>query len=101
MAKNNTGDDNKTVLKRVHSLVKRAQNPLNDDDEEARTAAMQAANMMREHELILVPKSEIDRVEKLVRETQEIIRRSKGDGQQKYIVGALAGLMLGKAGILK
>lgn len=92
--------DQRTVLKRVGALVKRAQSPTGEDDEEARTAAMQAALMMREHELVLIPKSEIERIETAIKQAQEVARKSKDEAQQKLIMGALAGIMLGKKGIL-
>ena len=92
-------EDNQLVLKRVTALIQRAQSPTGEDDEEARTSAMQAARMLKDHQLVVVPKSEIERVEQAIRHAHEIAKKSKDEAQQKLIMGVLGGLMLGKKGV--
>jgi hypothetical protein len=81
------------VLEKVHNLVKLA---ASGDTEEARTAAVQATRLMKEHELVLVPKTEIDRVEKMVQGAQALARETKQDGTQKMLIGGIVGMLLGK-----
>ncbi len=81
------------VLEKVHNLVKLA---AGGDTEEARTAAVQATKMMKEHELVLVPKSEIDRVQKMVEGAQALAREHKTEATQKMLIGGLVGLLLSK-----
>ena len=81
------------VLERVHNLVKLA---AGGDTEEARTAAVQATKLMKEHELVLVPKSEIDRVQKMVDGAHQLAREQKNDSQQKMLIGGIVGMLLGK-----
>lgn len=81
------------VLEKVHNLVKLA---ASGDTEEARTAAMQATKLMKEHELVLVPKHEIDRVQRMVEGAQALAREQKSDGQQKMLIGGIVGMLLGK-----
>ena len=92
-------EDNQLVLKRVTALIQRAQSPTDEDDEEARSAAMQAARMLKEHQLVVVPKTEIERVEAAIRHAHDIAKKSKDEAQQKLIMGVLGGLMLGKKGL--
>jgi hypothetical protein len=81
------------VLEKVHNLVKLA---ASGDTEEARTAAVQATRMMKEHELVLVPRSEIERVEKMVQGAQQLARETRQDGTQKMLIGGIVGMLLGK-----
>jgi hypothetical protein len=81
------------VLEKVHNLVKLA---ASGDTEEARTAAVAATKMMKEHELVLVPKSEIDRVQKLIEGAQALAATQKADGTQKMVIGGIVGVLLAK-----
>jgi hypothetical protein len=81
------------VLEKVHNLIKLAAGA---EGEEARTAAVQATKLMKEHELVLVPKTEIDRVQKMVEGTQALAKAQKQEGMQKILIGGLAGLVLAK-----
>lgn len=81
------------VLEKVGKLLKLAQD---SDSEESRSAAMQAVTLMREHELVLVPKSEIDRVGKLIEGANALASRQKGEEMQKLALGAAVGFLLSK-----
>lgn len=81
------------VLEKVHNLVKLA---ASGDNEEARTAAVQATRLMKEHELVLVPKSEIDRVQKMIDGAQALAREHKADTSQKMLLAGIAGVLLSK-----
>jgi len=81
------------VLEKVHNLVKLA---ASGDTEEARTAAVQATKLMKEHELVLVPKTEIDRVQKMVEGAQALARQHAAEATQKMLIGGVVGLLLSK-----
>jgi cobalamin biosynthesis protein CbiD len=83
----------KKMLEKVGNLIKLANG---SDDEEARTAAKQAVVLMKEHELVLVPKSEIDRIQKVVAGAQALQETMKQEKLQNMALGALAGVFLGK-----
>lgn len=80
------------VLAKVASLVRLAQGT---DEEEARTAAMQATRMMKEYRLVLIPEAEIERVKKVVGEAQSLARQHEAAGTQKMVIGAVVGALLG------
>jgi hypothetical protein len=84
--------DQDKVLERVAQLVSLAQS---DNEEEARTAAMQATRMMKEHRLVLIPEAEIERVKKVVGEAQALARTHEQGGTQKMMLGAVVGFLLG------
>ena len=82
----------KKMLEKVGNLIKLANG---QDNEEARTAAMQATKLMKEHELVLVPKSEIDRIQKVVEGAQALQQTMQKEKLQNMALGALAGVFLG------
>jgi len=89
-----TGDD---VLKKVGDLIKLSQS---DNEEEARTAAMQATRMMKEHHLVLVPQAELERVQKVVGDVRALAKKYEGESQQKMLMGALLGFVAAKNGLV-
>lgn len=78
------------VLDRVGKLVALAQS---DNEEEARTAAMTATRLMKEHKLVVIPQSEIDRIKTVIGEANQLAARYQGEANQKMMIGALAGFM--------
>lgn len=89
--------DANDVLKKVGALIKLAQS---DNEEEARTAAMQATRLMAENKLVLVPQSEIDRIQKSIGEMKMMQAKSESEAQQKMLIGALLGWVVSKQGLL-
>lgn len=91
------------VLEKVGDLVRLANSKSDDEDEdgkeERRTAAMQATRLMKEHELVLVPKAEIDRVKKMIGDANALAKKYEGEAQQKMLLGALGGFLLAKQGM--
>jgi hypothetical protein len=84
------------ILDKVGKLVTLANSDANE--EEARTAGMLALRLMKEHKLVLVPQSEIDRIKKVIGESQALVRKYEGETNQKMILGALAGFLVAKQG---
>ena len=68
--------------------------------EESRNAAMTAIALMREHKMVLVPQAEIDRVTKVIGESQALAKKYEGETNQKMMLSALAGFMAAKKGLL-
>ncbi len=88
------GTDRDT-LEKVQKLVRLA---ASGDSEEARTAAMQATRLMKEHELVLVPRSEIERIEKMVDGARQLAEAQKSEKMQNMAIGAFAGFLFGSKG---
>jgi len=84
------------VLKKVGDLIKLSHS---DNEEEARSAAMQATRMMQEHKLVLVPQSELERVQRVIGEVRTLAKKHEGEGQQKMLMGALLGFVAAKNGL--
>lgn len=93
MATDNGTD--RATLERVQKLVRLA---ASGDTEEARTAAMQATRLMKEHELVLVPRSEIERIERMVSGAQQLAESQKSEKMQNMAIGALAGFLFASKG---
>ena len=89
-------DSNRNILEKVQGLVRLAQD---GDDEENRTAAAQAVQLMKQYELVLVPKSEIERVERVVEEANKVVSEQRDERTKNMAMGALAGFVLAKSGI--
>jgi len=83
------------VLKRVGDLIALTNNP---NEEEARTAAVKATALMREHRLVLVPESEIERVKTVIGEAQALAAKHQQEGNQRMMLAGLAGFFLGGKG---
>lgn len=79
------------VLDKVGKLVSLAQS---DNEDEARNAALLATRLMKEHKLVLVPQSEIDRIKKVVGDSEALARKYEGEANQKMMIGALAGFLV-------
>lgn len=81
------------VLKRVSDLVRLAQD---GETEEARTAAMQATRLMREHKLFIVPESEIQRIRTVIGDATALAEQHEREGTQKLLIGAVLGALVGR-----
>jgi hypothetical protein len=88
--------EGKDILERVGKLVALAQS---DNEEEARTAAMQATRLMKEHKLVVMPLSELERVQKTIGDATALAKKYEKDATQKMVLGALAGYMFGNKGL--
>lgn len=83
----------KEIVSKVTKLVALAQS---DNEEEARTAAMQAVRLMNEHKLTCVPQAELDSAMKFVEGARELARQTKEEGQKKMMIGAALGFLAAK-----
>jgi hypothetical protein len=81
------------VLEKAQKLVRLANSA---EEQEARTAAVQLARLMKEEQLVLVPQSEIARIEKVIAGAKDLANTQKGERNKTLALGAIAGVLLGK-----
>lgn len=86
------------VLEKVHKLIMLANDDV--DSEESRNAATKALAMMKEHKLVLVPQTEIDRISTMIGDARALAAKQESAAMQKMALGAVAGFMLAKKGLL-
>jgi formiminotetrahydrofolate cyclodeaminase len=86
------------VLLRVNQLVQLAVQ--NDNEEEARSAAVQAAQLMAKHELVCVPRAELEAAQKVVSGAQQLATQAKKEKWTNMGIGLILGqVLLGKGGL--
>jgi Protein of unknown function (DUF2786) len=88
--------DTSDVLQKVGALIKLSKS---DNEEEARTAAMQATRLMAEHKLVLVPQAELERVQKVIGESVALAKKYESEGRNKMLLGAALGFAASKQGL--
>ena len=81
------------VLETAQRLVALANS---NEEEEARTAAVQLARLMREEELVLVPMSEIRRIAKVAGDAKALAKTQEGEAVKKMVMGGVLGVLLAK-----
>lgn len=85
------------ATQRVTELVALAQQ---DNENEARTAAMAAVRLMAKHELVVIPKGQLEEVQAVVEKAKKLAKRAKDEKTKNLVVGALLGsVFLGKGGL--
>jgi hypothetical protein len=99
MAKESTFDDSKKTVETVQKLLALAEDESNA--EEARTAAVKAIRLMKEHDLKVVSGAQLDAAEKVVAEARALVAESKRENRQNLFVGGLMGYLLSKGGLFK
>jgi hypothetical protein len=86
------------TLRTMQSLMRLAQS---GDTEEARNAAVKLALMCRQHEFALVPKSELERVDRIIDKAKALADEQKAGNLRSLAVGAVIGqLVFGKGKLL-
>jgi hypothetical protein len=90
MAAKTKGDTQQNIVEKVQKLVALA---TSDNEEEARTAAVQAARLMSEHKLVVVPKEDVERAQAFVAGVQ---KRAKEEKMSNMALGAVLGVFLSK-----
>ncbi len=87
--------DDKKVLDTVTKLIRLA-NDKEEDSEEARTAAMQVTKMVKDNDLVLIPRAELERIKVVIGQANALAKRHKDEAQQKMMLAGIAGLMASK-----
>jgi hypothetical protein len=85
----------KKMLDKVGALVRLA-NDKPEDSEEARTAALTVARMLKENDLVIIPRSELERVKTVLNGAHALAKRHQEDANQKMVIAGIAGLMASK-----
>jgi Protein of unknown function (DUF2786) len=84
------------VVKKVQDLIELA---TSDNEDEARTAALTAIRLMREHQLVCVDRAMLEAIEqakKVVEGANALMVQAKGEATQKMMIGAGIGFLLAK-----
>lgn len=98
MAKNNKKDSLET-LETVNKLLALAQDG-EGDSEEARTSAVKAAQMMKDADLVVIPRAELEAAAKAVEGVRSLQVLAKQERSKGMMLGGILGLVLGKKGII-
>lgn len=84
-----------SVLEKVKKLMTLAADDATAE-EEARTAALQLVRLMRENELVPVPKSDFEKVQASVEGMQRQLNQAKAEANNKMFIGAALGALAAK-----
>lgn len=79
------------VLEQMENLVKLAKD--DPESEESRNAAMQVVNLMDEHDLVCIPKTDVERAKKVIDGAQGLMKKAKQEKNKAMLMGAIAGYM--------
>ena len=92
-----TEDDDKRALKKtIEKVTKLVRLAADGDEEENRTAALQAVHLMKDHELVLIPASELERIKKVIGDAQMKARDAAQSAQKEKLMWGIAGALLSK-----
>lgn len=82
-------DEAGKVMDRLRDLVNLARDKDPEEaTEESRTAAVKALHLMKEHDLVIVSKAELERVQQRI---DGLARAAQEAGQQKMVLGLAMG----------
>lgn len=89
------------VLEKVVSLVALAQSEEDGEPtEEARTAAVTVARMMKDNDLVIVARSELEAAHKAINGATALRKAAQKAERDKFLWG-IGGLLLGKGDVIK
>lgn len=94
MAKDDSSTPNTKTVERVQNLLAKAQDD-SATEEEARTSALLAVRLMRDHDLQVVSGSELEKMQLVVSESREIAAAAKAESRKNMVVGGILGYVLG------
>jgi phosphoserine phosphatase len=83
-----------TMVEKVQKLVALASDG-DEDSEEARTAALQAVRLMKEHNLAVIDEDALNKAMKLVEGARDLAKNAKAEGQKQILIGAALGYVFG------
>jgi hypothetical protein len=85
----------KKTIDTVSKLIRLA-NDRDGDSEEARTAALTVTKMVKDHDLVLIPRAEFERIKTVIQGAHALAKTAQEGAQQKMLLAGLAGLMASK-----
>ncbi len=87
----------RSVTEQLQKLVALAQQ---ENQNEARNAAIAAVRLMAKHEIVVMPRAEFEKVTALMEAAKKARARAKSERTKNMVVGALLGhVFLGKGGL--
>ena len=81
------------IVEKVEKLVNLA---LDEDTEEARTAAMKAIKLIDEHKLTFITPEQLESARKAIEGARELAKRGSEERMQNILLGAALGYFGGK-----
>jgi len=84
--------DIREVMEKVRDLAKLAER---DDSEEARNAAVKAIKLLRQHEIVMIPKHELEKMASKVNGAIEAERKINEQKTMNIVMGFVGGLLVG------
>jgi hypothetical protein len=91
--------DMQATCTKVSNLVRLASNE-STPPEEARNAALAATQAMASADLVVVPRSELERIKTVVEGASKLAKAAKEEKRNNLIMGAVAGFAASKMGFL-
>lgn len=85
--------------KKVSDLVRLATNEATSP-EEARTTALLAVGEMRKSDLVVIPRSELERIRTVVDGAAKLAKAAQDEKRNNMVMGAIAGFAVSKLGFL-
>lgn len=90
-----------TVLEKVEKLIALAQSEEDGKPtHEARTAAITVARLMKENDLVIVPRVQLEAAQKAIHGATELRKEAKKAKRDGMILGGVLGVMAGKQGLI-
>lgn len=83
----------KDVVEKARALLKLAAD--DPDSEESRTAASKVVQLMKDNDLVLIPKSEVEKAMKSIGEATAIAKKAEAEKMQNMLLGGALGFMFG------
>jgi len=89
------------VLEKVEKLVALAQSEEDGKPtQEARTAAITVTRLMKDNDLVIVPRSELEAAKKAINGVTELRQQARKAKRDGMILGGVLGVMAGKQGLI-
>lgn len=85
--------ETKAVVEKAQALLRLAID--NPESDESRNAAVKVVQMMKEHDLVLMPKAEVEAIAKVVSGANELAQRVEKEKMQNILLGGALGFFLG------
>lgn len=98
MSNTNDSTQLQATCNKVSSLVDLASDQ--SETEEGRTAAITAVTLMKEADLVVVPRSELERIKVVVKGAADLATKAKAEKRNNLIMGAALGVFASKSGLL-
>jgi hypothetical protein len=93
MGKQTSDKADAETVETVQKLIELALDDANE--EESRTAAVKAVQMMKKHDLHIISGEDMRKAETLIGEARDLAKASKDDNRKNMLIGAALGYFFG------